>query len=65
MQVQGTGWFKSSRSAQNGDCVEVSTSQPGVVPVRDSKDPAGSVLVFTAEVWSSSVSAVKRGELPA
>ncbi|KRV46503.1 hypothetical protein AQ490_11450 [Wenjunlia vitaminophila] len=65
MQAYTSGWFKSSRSAQNGECVEVSTSQPGVVPVRDSKDPAGPALVFTAEAWSSFVSAVKQGELPA
>ncbi|MFF2813301.1 DUF397 domain-containing protein [Streptomyces sp. NPDC058000] len=35
---------------------------PGVVPVRDSKDPRGPVLVVPADGWSSFVVAVKGGE---
>ncbi|WP_411127279.1 DUF397 domain-containing protein [Streptomyces sp. x-19] len=38
---------------------------PGVVPVRDSKDPRGPVLVVPADGWSSFVAAVKDGELTA
>ncbi|MFC5668524.1 DUF397 domain-containing protein, partial [Kitasatospora misakiensis] len=34
-------WRKSSFSGQGGECVEVAPDFPGVVPVRDSKDPAG------------------------
>ncbi|MFI9318886.1 DUF397 domain-containing protein [Kitasatospora aureofaciens] len=35
-----------------------------VVPVRDSKDPGGPVLLFEAEAWSSFVAGVKSGEFP-
>ncbi|MEE1786447.1 DUF397 domain-containing protein [Streptomyces sp. SP17BM10] len=32
--------------------------------VRDSKDPKGPALVFTAEAWAAFVGAVRTGELP-
>ncbi len=43
-------WRKSSRSGQ-GDCGEVGTGQPGVVAIRDSKDPAGPVLLVSPGSW--------------
>lgn len=46
-------WFKSSYSSNEGpDCVEVATS-PGTVRVRDSKDPEGPQLAFSAAEWSA------------
>lgn len=33
-------WRTSSYSGANGDCVEVGRPAPGVIAVRDSKDPA-------------------------
>lgn len=57
-------WRKSSHSNGDGaECVEVSDAHPGVVPVRDSKNPDGPVLLFEAAAWSSFVTAVKEGEL--
>jgi Domain of unknown function (DUF397) len=60
-------WRKSTRSSPSGDnCVEVALD--GVrVGVRDSKDPAGSVLQFDARSWQEFLDAAKRGEfdLPA
>ncbi len=41
---------KSSYSIQD-DCVEVATNIPGVVAVRDSKNPSGPVLKFTPKEW--------------
>ncbi|MER8102800.1 DUF397 domain-containing protein [Kitasatospora sp. NPDC094016] len=38
---------------------------PGLVPVRDSKDPGGPALVFPAEAWHSFIVAIRDGELPA
>jgi hypothetical protein len=43
-------WRKSSRSS-SGSCVEVSTSLPGLVAVRDSKDPHGPMLTVSPTQW--------------
>ncbi|MER7704645.1 DUF397 domain-containing protein [Kitasatospora sp. NPDC097605] len=58
-------WFKSSYSSNGGECIEVSDSLPGVVPVRDSKDPAGPTLVFPAEAWRAFVAGIQDGEFGA
>jgi Domain of unknown function (DUF397) len=55
-------WQKSSYSGQGNTCVEVAANVPGVVAVRDSKDPAGPRLVFTASEWRSFAAQVKVGE---
>ncbi|MET8540000.1 DUF397 domain-containing protein [Kitasatospora sp. NPDC004799] len=59
-------WRKSSHSGGNGgDCVEVAAEfLPGVVPVRDSKDPHGPALVFPAAAWDSFLTAIRQGEFP-
>ncbi|MEU4119651.1 DUF397 domain-containing protein [Kitasatospora sp. NPDC028055] len=38
---------------------------PSAVPVRDSKDPHGPALVFSAPAWAAFVTAVREGDLPA
>ncbi|MFD8688678.1 DUF397 domain-containing protein [Streptomyces sp. NPDC059651] len=49
-------WRKSSYSdGGDNNCVEVSDTFPGLVPVRDSKTPAGPVLVFGPGAWSAFV----------
>jgi Domain of unknown function (DUF397) len=53
-------WHKSSHSSANGQCVEVAPVA-GAVAVRDSKNPAGPVLIFTRQAWAAFVEDVKRG----
>ncbi|MFE6750798.1 DUF397 domain-containing protein [Kitasatospora purpeofusca] len=60
--TSGAFWFKSSYSNNGGQCVEVSASFPGAVPVRDSKDPEGPALVFPADAWRSFVAGVQAGD---
>lgn len=51
-------WFKSTYSSNDGpDCVEVART-PDTIHVRDSKDPHGPQLTFTAEAWASFVTHV-------
>ncbi|MEO3812776.1 DUF397 domain-containing protein [Sphaerisporangium sp. B11E5] len=53
-------WRKSSFSADE-QCVEVASNLPGVLAVRDSKDPAASALIFSLTEWSAFLDAVKSG----
>jgi len=44
-------WHKSSYSGQSGNCVEVARNPPGLVAIRDSKQPDGARLVVSQETW--------------
>lgn len=57
--LTGARWRKSSRSGSEGACVEVADNLPGVVAVRDSKDPDGAVLVFDRAAWRDFVRSIK------
>jgi hypothetical protein len=46
-------WRKSSYSnGQGGDCVEVARNLPGIVAVRDSKNPDGPALIVSRDEWA-------------
>ncbi|MFD7415215.1 DUF397 domain-containing protein [Kitasatospora purpeofusca] len=65
MSVPGlsrVNWRKSTFSGETGACVEVADGVPGVLPVRDSKDPLGPSLLFTSEAWAAFVAGVRAGE---
>ncbi|MGY1438945.1 DUF397 domain-containing protein [Streptomyces reniochalinae] len=53
-------WRKSSYSANNGgNCLEVADGHTGArLPVRDSKDPHGPVLLFGNRAWTAFLSHV-------
>ncbi|MFE4360116.1 DUF397 domain-containing protein [Kitasatospora sp. NPDC057518] len=58
-------WRKSSYSGGNGgDCIEVAPGFPGLVPVRDSKDPYGPALVFPSAAWKSFIAVIRSGDFP-
>ena len=48
-------WVKSSMSIANGQCVEVAAVPGQGAAVRDSKDPDGPKLRFTASAWRAFV----------
>ncbi|MGW6461287.1 DUF397 domain-containing protein [Streptomyces sp. NPDC055078] len=60
-------WVKSSYSGQNGgSCVEwapTHASATGIVPVRDSKRPAGPVLMVTPAAFAGLVTLARTAGL--
>ncbi len=56
-------WRRSSYSSpQGGNCVEVADLAAGGHAVRDSKNPTGPALTFTAAEWSAFTVGVRAGE---
>jgi hypothetical protein len=62
--IDRAAWRKSTYSGDNGGgCVEVARNLPGVVAVRDSKDPDGPKLAFAPDQWRAFTTRIKAGEL--
>jgi hypothetical protein len=61
MDLSRAEWRKSSYSGSNGNCVEVARNLPGMVAVRDSKNPDGAVLCCKPEQWRVFVKGLARG----
>ncbi|WP_166022674.1 DUF397 domain-containing protein [Streptomyces chilikensis] len=64
MTTASPRWVTSSYSNNGGQCVEVAVNlvpSRGVVPVRDSKNPAGPVLALPAASFTAFVAGVKAG----
>jgi hypothetical protein len=64
-------WFKSSRSAGNGACIEIAAIVGGIiggtvggtVGVRDSKDPHSPILEFSSASWTAFARSIQQGGL--
>jgi uncharacterized protein DUF397 len=64
MDLTRADWRKSSYSSSNGgNCVEVARNLPGMVAVRDSKNPKGPALVFSREEWQAFLISARDGKL--
>ncbi|MBO3744651.1 DUF397 domain-containing protein [Streptosporangiaceae bacterium NEAU-GS5] len=60
--LEGATWRKATRSnTQGNQCVEIAMFTQGIA-VRDSKDPNGPKLMFTAREWDAFLEGVKGGE---
>jgi hypothetical protein len=57
-------WRKSSSCIQGG-CVEVSQPVTDTILVRDSKNPDGAFLTFTADEWRAFLDGARAGEFDA
>jgi hypothetical protein len=61
MDLTGAKWRKSTHSGGNeGNCVEITTNLPGIVAMRDSKNPTGPALAFTPGDWRAFLADIKR-----
>jgi len=54
-------WYKAAASQNNGGCVEVAANLPGVVAIRDSKDPPAGAHVLTRAAFADFVAAARAG----
>jgi hypothetical protein len=55
-------WRRSTFSGNQGNCVEVAELPDGGRAVRDSKNPTGPVIAYTAAEWDAFLAGVKAGE---
>ena len=58
----GDAWRKSRRSNPTGNCVELAGTADGDVAVRNSRDPAGPVLVYTRAEMAAFLLGAKDGD---
>lgn len=65
IDLTGADWRKSTRSSAQGNCVEVASNLPGIVAVRDSKDPNGGALALSPAAFAAFGELVKAGKLNA
>ncbi|MFG1917218.1 DUF397 domain-containing protein [Micromonospora sp. NPDC048898] len=56
-------WRKSTRSGNQGNCVEVADNLPGVVGVRDSKNITGPALMFGPDQWQTFIGGLRADAL--
>jgi hypothetical protein len=62
IDLTGAIWRKSTRSNNGGNCVEVALNLPGIVAIRDIKNPDCPALVVSPEVFREFTAALRSGE---
>lgn len=60
--IAGVSWVKASASSGNGNCVELAPLPGGGAAVRNSTDPDGPALLFTAAEMAAFLDGAKAGE---
>jgi hypothetical protein len=60
--LAGADWRTSSFSQDGGQCVETAFLPDGRVALRHSKDPDGSILIYTRREWDAFLKGAKDGE---
>jgi hypothetical protein len=58
--LSGARWRTSTYSGGNNECVQIADNIPHLIPIRDSKHPAGPVLTFPRAAWQSFVTQLAR-----
>jgi Domain of unknown function (DUF397) len=57
-----TRWRKSSASNPSGNCVELAKLANGAIAMRNSRHPAGPVLISTREELAAFMRSIRSGE---
>jgi hypothetical protein len=55
-------WLKATHSNPSGNCVEVASLPGGEIAVRNSRHPAGPVLIYTQAEMAAFLRGAKDGE---
>ena len=63
LDLKRAEWSKSSYSSAEGACVEVAKNLPGIVAIRDSKDPDGPKLLIPPAGWCAFIHCAKDGNV--
>lgn len=59
--LNSAAWRKSTYSdGGGGDCLEFADNTPGIVPVRDSKNPTGPALLLAPSAWAAFIGGIRR-----
>ncbi len=54
-------WLKAHGSTANGQCIEIASASRNIA-IRDSKDPEGPILVYTAAEFRAFLDGARNGE---
>jgi Domain of unknown function (DUF397) len=61
-EMRSLAWRKATRSAANGECVELASTR-SYVAIRDSKNPEGAILTCSSEMFRSFLMGIKNDSI--